>query len=63
MYLSWKRVGGELPKIEKDVIVFNEDTWDIDIGFRSEEDELINEWCDFPFKVTHWSYISLDEIK
>jgi hypothetical protein len=62
MILEWNNSTKIIPKIGLDIIAFNDETWEIELGYRSAEDNHNTQWLDFSFKVTHWAYINPTEI-
>lgn len=63
MMLEWHNTEDKLPKVGRDIIGYNADTDDLELGFMSDIDnEETNYWADFTFPVTHWAYINLDNI-
>lgn len=59
--LDWKRSDEELPEVLADVLAYNDDTYETEFGFRSEDDIDSQNWIDFSFPVTHWTYANLPE--
>lgn len=63
MKLIWHDSTKKLPEELRDVLGYNMDTNQIELGFRSELDTHATKWIYFSFKVTHWAYINPWEIE
>jgi len=54
--LEWNRSNEHLPEPGEDILGFNEETFQIEFGFRSFVDSDPLHWVDFSYPVTHWAY-------